>query len=67
MYFSQCKSNEMSAIHAGTRKWQKVINHEKDATVVTADDEYAKVFILSATHKKENTLAHFNDLLIYNF
>lgn len=55
MYFSQCKSNEMSAIHAGTRKWQKVINHEKDATVVT-DDEYAKVFILSATKKKKTRL-----------
>lgn len=48
----------MSAIHAGTRKWQKVINHEKDATVVTADDEYAKVFILSATQKKKKTRLH---------
>ncbi|XP_073848792.1 COPII coat complex component secretory 31 isoform X2 [Musca autumnalis] len=29
-YFSQNRANEMSAVHAGTRKWQKVINHEKD-------------------------------------
>lgn len=30
----QNRSNEMSARHAGTRRWQKIINHEKDDTKV---------------------------------
>uniref|UniRef100_A0A1I8PBV5 Protein transport protein Sec31A n=1 Tax=Stomoxys calcitrans TaxID=35570 RepID=A0A1I8PBV5_STOCA len=37
-YFSQNRSNEMSATHAGTRKWQKVINHEKDVAKVNSDN-----------------------------
>lgn len=28
----QNRGNEMSARHAGTRRWQKIINHEKDDT-----------------------------------
>lgn len=35
MYFYSQTKNEMSAQHAGTRKWQKIINHEKDTTATT--------------------------------
>ncbi|KNC30942.1 hypothetical protein FF38_04464 [Lucilia cuprina] len=47
-FFSQTK-NEMSAQHAGTRKWQKIINHEKkDSTVVNNNNLYNDFNLLSA-------------------
>lgn len=34
----------MSAKHAGTRKWQKIINHETDSAINTTNLEFNNAF-----------------------
>ena len=38
----------MSAQHAGTRKWQKIINHEKKDNIKFVDSNYNDSNILNA-------------------
>lgn len=54
MFFYSQTKNEMSAQHAGTRKWQKIINHEKDSTNIATITSANNNFIDSNTNSSND-------------